>query len=68
MAVGNESIIAAIDIGSSKVSCIIAHIAPDASITVLGIGNRICEGVSGGVVTDMALTEQAIRGSVDQAE
>jgi len=73
MAVTTESLIAAIDVGSSKVACLIARISQSGiaqtnEIKVLGVGNRICEGVDGGVVVDMEAVELAIRASVDQAE
>lgn len=60
---------AALDIGSSKVACLIGHIAADGQVKVLGVGNRTCNGgVSAGVVVDMQATEAAIRAAVDQAE
>jgi len=64
-----ERTIAALDIGSSKVACLIAHIGLDDQVKVLGVGNRACNGgVAGGVVVDMTATEKAIRAAVDQAE
>lgn len=64
-----ERTIAALDIGSSKVACLIAHIDLEGQIKVLGVGNRACNGgVAGGVVVDMDATEKAIRAAVDQAE
>ena len=63
-----DGIIAVLDVGSSKAACIIARVEPDGSVLVLGIGNRACEGVRSGAVTDMAATEEAIRTAVDQAE
>lgn len=60
--------IAALDVGSGKVACLIADTG-GGGIKVLGVGNRTCNGgVVGGVVVDMAATEQAIRAAVDQAE
>ncbi len=64
-----ERTIAALDIGSSKVACLIAHIDLEGQVKVLGVGNRACNGgVAGGVVVDMDATEKAIRAAVDQAE
>ncbi len=64
-----ERTVAALDIGSSKVACLIAHIGLDSQIKVLGVGNRACNGgVAAGVVVDMDATERAIRAAVDQAE
>ncbi len=63
-----EGIIAVLDVGSSKVVCLIAERDSNGEITIKGVGNRACLGVSAGQVTDMALTESAIRQAVDQAE
>ncbi|WCL55455.1 cell division protein FtsA [Gimibacter soli] len=68
MSARNEGLIAALDVGSAKVACLIAEIGPSGQITVKGVGNRACHGVSAGAVIDMAETEKAIRASVDQAE
>ncbi len=64
-----EGTIAALDIGTSKVACLIAEYAADGSYKVRGVGNRACDGgVSAGAIVDMEKTEQVIRASVDQAE
>lgn len=64
-----ERVIAALDVGSSKVACLIAHIDATSKISVLGVGNRACDGgICGGAVVDMEATEKAIRAAVDQAE
>ncbi len=64
-----EGTIAALDVGSSKIACLIADVAPDGTYVVRGVGNRACNGgVLAGAIVDMDLTEQAIRASVDQAE
>ncbi|WP_262694892.1 cell division protein FtsA [Kordiimonas aquimaris] len=64
-----ESIVAALDIGSSKVACLIAEITENGQARVLGVGNRTCDGgVSSGTIVDMRTTENAIKAAVDQAE
>ena len=64
-----EGTIAALDVGSSKVACLIADFSPDGSYVVRGVGHRACNGgVLGGAIVDMEITEKAIRASVDQAE
>ena len=64
-----ERVVAALDIGSSKVACLIGHISADGQVKVLGVGNRTCNGgVANGVIVDMEATEAAIRAAVDQAE
>lgn len=64
-----EGLIAALDVGSAKVACLIAEVDASGHIRVKGVGNRACDGgVSGGAIVDMEATEHAIRASVDQAE
>jgi len=66
---GQDTIIAALDVGSSKVACFIAEIGQDGRFHVKGVGNRACNGGAvAGAIVDMELTEKAIRASVDQAE
>lgn len=67
--ISNEGVVAALDIGSSKVACLVAEFQADGSYHVKGVGNRTCNGgVVAGAIVDMEITEQAIRASVDQAE
>jgi len=64
-----EGTVAALDVGSSKVACLIAEASGGGQFLVKGVGNRACNGgVVAGAVVDMDLTEKAIRASVDQAE
>jgi len=68
MKTGSERVIAALDVGSSKVCALIAMISPDGETRVLGTGQRSCQGVKRGYVADMEKTELAIRQAIDQAE
>lgn len=66
---GQDGMIAALDVGSSKVACLIAHRGSGGQFLVKGVGNVACDGgVVGGAVVDMALTEKAIKSSLDMAE
>ena len=60
--------IAALDIGSSKVSAIIAQPDEEGRLTVLGTGQRESRGVKRGFITDMAASEHAVREAVELAE
>jgi cell division protein FtsA len=61
--------VAAIDIGTSKVACAIAHIGGEhGTITVIGKGTAVNAGMRKGVVTDIEKTGQAIKAAVDAAE
>ena len=61
-------LIAALDIGSSKVSAMIASTDGDGRLTVLGTGQRESRGVKRGYITDMGLSEFAVREAVELAE
>ena len=63
-----EGLITALDIGSSKVSAMIAQKAEGGELIVLGTGQRESRGVKRGYVADMASTEAAVREAVEQAE
>ena len=61
-------LIAALDIGSSKVSALIVVREADGRLRVLGTGQRESRGVKRGFVADMERTEATIREAVEQAE
>jgi cell division protein FtsA len=66
--VADQPLIAALDIGSSKVSAMIARQNDEGRLTVLGTGQRESRGVRRGFVIDMERTELAVRETVEQAE
>lgn len=63
-----EKLITALDIGSWKVSALIAGLGDKGEMTVLGTGQRESRGVRRGYIADMEKTEQAVRETVEQAE
>jgi len=65
---GPEGLITALDIGSSKVSAMIAQKGDGGELIVLGTGQRESRGVKRGYIADMAATEAAVREAVEQAE
>jgi cell division protein FtsA len=65
---GPDGLITALDVGSSKVSALIAQRAEGGELVVLGTGQRESRGVKRGYVADMHATELAIREAVEQAE
>lgn len=63
------SVIAALDIGSSKVACFIAQIIDDdGGIEIVGVGHQASKGIKAGTVSDLDAAEAAIRSSVHAAE
>lgn len=70
-------VIGLLDIGTSKVACLIVALEPrgpsilagmDTAFRVLGIGHQRSRGVKAGVITDLDEAETAVRAAVDQAE
>ncbi len=57
-----------LDVGSTKVTCLIGRIEGDGVLRVLGFGWQQARGVKGGAVTDLDEAEQAIRRAVADAE
>lgn len=62
-----SGLIAALDIGSSKIACIIAR-TDSSGIKVLGSALHELQGIRSGAVTSLELAEESIRQAVDRAE
>ncbi len=73
-----SAIVAALDIGTSKVVCLIARLRPQNpseilrrrthAVEVIGIGHCEARGMKGGAVINLAEAEAAVRNAVDLAE
>lgn len=63
-----ESLLAGIDVGTTKTLTLLAQLTPDAGVEVLGMGSAPSTGLRKGLVLDPARTVRAIRDSVAQAE
>ena len=57
-----------LDVGTTKITCLIGRGEPDGSLRVLGCGWQRSRGVRLGGITDLAESERAIRAAVGQAE
>lgn len=63
------SVIAALDVGSSKIACFIARVRDEnGNIDVIGIGHQASQGIKSGTVVDLDRAENAIRQAVNAAE
>ena len=60
--------IAALDIGSSKVCCVIAKISRDKRVNVVGYGYNASKGIKNGVVTDITQATLSVCNAVEAAE
>ena len=61
-------VIAALDIGSSKICCLIAKIDKNETLSIIGAGFQESKGLVSGVITDMLALENSIRNCVASAE
>jgi len=66
--VTKNGLIAAVDVGSSKICCFIARLADDGKPNVVGIGHQISRGVRQGAIIDMEQAEMAVLSTVHAAE
>jgi cell division protein FtsA len=57
-----------VDIGTTKIACLIGRTEPDGSLRVLGFGWQKGRGLNCGDITDLEAAEKAIRACVGQAE
>jgi cell division septal protein FtsQ len=63
-----RKLVTALDIGSAKISALIAEPGENGELKILGTGQRESRGVKRGFVADMERTEATIREAVEQAE
>lgn len=63
------SLLAALDIGSSKISCFIGRVVDDeGTFEVLGVGHHASKGIKSGTIVDLDAAEAVIRQTVHAAE
>jgi cell division protein FtsA len=73
-----SALVAALDVGTSKIACLIARLKPQSgqdvarqrthSVEVIGFGHTYARGIKGGAVVDLQAAEEAMRQAVDLAE
>lgn len=64
----NHPIVAALDVGSSKVCCIIAHVNKDKKIKIVGCGYNASKGIKNGVITNINDATYSVCSAVEAAE
>lgn len=65
---GRSGPISVLDVGSSKITCLIGRVESDGVLRVLSVGHQRSRGVRAGSVVDLDQAEAAIRAAVAQAE
>ncbi len=64
----NETLVAGLDIGTSKVCCAVGRIESSGDLTVLGYGFYASRGLKGGTIVDMEALQDAVAHAVHGAE
>ena len=63
-----QTLIAALDIGSSKVCCVIARVSRDQKSTIAGYGYNASKGIKNGIITDIKQATYSVCDAVEAAE
>ncbi len=64
----DKNLIVALDVGTSKVACIVAEAMADGEFEVIGLGTHPSKGMKKGVVVNIEATTQSIQRAVQEAE
>lgn len=64
----SKQVIAALDVGTSKVVALIAEVLPEGKLEVIGLGSHPASGLKRGVVVNIEATVQSIQQAVEEAE
>lgn len=66
--IGGNQMIVGLDIGTSKVVCIVGDVSPEGDVEIVGIGSHPSRGLKKGVVLNIESTVQSIQRAVEEAE
>ncbi|MBF0187235.1 MAG: cell division protein FtsA [Magnetococcales bacterium] len=64
----DQNLIIGLDIGTTKICCIVADLQPDGRLDIIGIGTHPSQGLRKGVVIDIDSTVDSMRMAVEEAE
>ena len=68
MAKESKNLVVALDIGTSKVACLVTEVGPDGALDILGMGSHESKGLKKGVVVNIEATVAAIQRALEEAE
>src|SRR5574343_1649140 len=63
-----KELIVGLDIGTSKITCVVAELKPDGRMDVIGLGTQPSSGLKKGVVVNIEVTVQAISRVIQEVE
>src|SRR5512142_1307696 len=64
----NKNLVVGLDIGTSKIACIVAEIRPEGTLEVIGAGMHQSSGMKKGMVVNIDATVGAIQRALEEAE
>ncbi len=64
----NERYVVGLDIGTTRISCVVAELKDQGAVEVVGVGEAPSRGLRKGVVVHLDTTVEAIKAAVEQAE
>ena len=64
----NERYIVGLDIGTTKISCVVAEMRENGSVDIVGLGSAPSRGLRKGVVVNLDATVDAVKSCVEEAE
>jgi len=64
----HDQLLVGLDIGTSKIACVVAETGPDGKVDIIGIGTHPSRGLRKGVVVNIESTVESIRLAVEEAE
>ena len=63
----SNEVIVALDIGTTKVLCLVADFDDKDQLRIVGVGQESCKGLNKGVISEIDATVRSIRKARDQA-
>jgi len=63
-----SGLIAALDIGTTKICCLIGRLTASNTLRIIGVGHQSSNGLKGGTLVDLEAAEERICATVDAAE
>lgn len=64
----SKNLIVGLDIGTSKIVCIVAEIQPEGTLEIIGMGSHPSKGLRRGVVVNIESTVNSIQRALEEAE
>jgi cell division protein FtsA len=64
----SESYVVGIDIGTSRICCVVGEVKEDGAVHIVGLGESVSRGLRKGIVVNVDTTVEAVKAAVEEAE